>query len=100
MCIGPPPPQQQQQQQQQQQVCDCILGVCACPRGLTHADPAAAAAESHFCSIDPAATPSFLPRVHPLLCKTRCVRTQQYARAKQEVIERVILLFLLCLYTK
>jgi hypothetical protein len=65
---------------------DCTLGVCACPRGLTHADPVAAATESHFCSIDPAATPSFLPRVHPLLCNTRCVRTQQYIRANQEVL--------------
>jgi hypothetical protein len=79
----------QQQQQQQQQRCDCILGVCICPRGLIHDDsPLKNTSADHPppCSIDPSSTSSFLPSVHPLLSKSRCVRTQRYVEAKQQVI--------------
>lgn len=83
-------------QQQHQQQCDCVLGVCSCSRDLTHDDPAddAAAADTDVvsdssmsipCSIDISSTSSFLPRVHPLFSKSRCLRTQQYANAKDQV---------------
>jgi hypothetical protein len=87
-------------QQQHQQQCDCVLGVCSCSRDLTHDDPADAAAvvaaadtdaisDSSMaipCSIDISSTSSFLPRTHPLFSKSRCLRTQQYATAKDQVL--------------
>jgi hypothetical protein len=75
--------------QQQQQQCDCVLGVCTCSRDLTHDDPDDSIADDSMtmpCSIDISSISSFLPRTHPLLSKSRCLRTQQYLNAKDQVL--------------
>ncbi len=89
----------QQQQQQQHQLCHCTLGVCTCPRGLTHDDASDAPNDPpSVCAVDPASVSSFLPRLHPLLSKSRCVRTQQYLDAKQKVTLLLLLLLLLLMF--